>query len=447
MGALFDAASEEGVSWTIIGGLALVYLREPSLIRQLFIKKAECISRCGAQTRGPFGTGKRIIQNALITADGNTARQWHADMIRGFHNRSAMEEFFPKLVLIAECHVRRLREAGSGDDLGAFLQNYAIDAVWCLGLGVENASQYTREWLEPFAQYVQMAASLSYPLHHAALNLMCGRDFEQPDYFESNLHEKIDTCILQFLEAHADLLNPEAVKDPEKMNFLQRISLETGGSAVQPVTAGVLAHARQLFSHGFPAPTLLLTWALRELSLSPEVRYNLRAEIETSGWHHCRERHELLSDLPYLNAVVNELLRLYPPIPMTARAIDYPISMQTQSGVSFVIPAQARVAVSIDMLHQDPQIWGEDATRFRPERWDGLLVNTLEGACKYLPFLTGPRRCPCTGFILQQIKVFLAVLLLEVEVEVTNASIVGKKLGPVSEPTQSLIFTVCPKPY
>ncbi|CAG8897975.1 unnamed protein product [Penicillium egyptiacum] len=419
MRALFNAAAEEGISWTLIGNVPLVYLRDPTLIRQVFVKNAESISRCGIQTRGPFGTGKRIIRSALITADGDVARHWHADMTRGFHNRLAMEGFHSKLISIAVGHVQRLRDVGLGDNLQSHLQDYAMDAVWCLGLGLENASECTRNWEEPFAKYVQMAASISYPLHHTVINLLCGREFEEPDYYENDLHERIEKCVLQLLEANLDLLNPEAVKPRDQMNFLQSISHETGGSAAQPITPDVLAHARQIFSHGFPAPTLLLLWALRELSLYPEVKQKLRAELQESNWYHQKEL-QLLSRLPYLDAV------------------------QTQSGASFVIPVEARVAVSIAMLHQDPHIWGQDASRFRPDRWDGLLPNTTESQCKYLPFLTGHRRCPCTGFVLQQVKVFLAVLLTEVDLEVTNASTIEKKLGPVSEPTEPMAFRVTP---
>lgn len=43
---------------------------------------------------------------------------------------------------------------------------------------------------------------------------------------------------------------------------------------------------------------------------------------------------------------------------------------------------------------------------------------------------------------MQQVKVFLAVLILEVDMEVTNASVVEKRLGPVSQPTEPLRFTV-----
>ncbi|KAL4876977.1 cytochrome P450 [Aspergillus karnatakaensis] len=409
MGALFDAAANEGVSWTLVGGLPLIYLRDPVLIRQLFIKSSSSISRCGSQTKGPFGTGKRIIRNALITADGEVARQWHADMVRGFHNSSSMEVFHSQLISISSTHVRKL---------------------------------YTQDWHGPFNQYVHMSASMSYPLQHILISLLAGQKFSQPDYREKNLHDRIDACVLRLLQDNLHLINPERAA-VDKMNFLQRISHESGGTAADPITHNVLAHAKQIFSHGFPAPTLLLLWALRELTLQPKVKEKLRAELIASSWYGDSNL-QTLSQLPYLDAVVNEVLRLYPPIPTTARAIDESIDMETESGFHFVIPITARVAVSLDMLHHDPQIWGEDAAHLRPERWEGLLVNTVESECKYLPFLTGPRRCPCTGFVIQQVKVFLAVLLRETDLEVTNAAAVEKRLGPVAEPTVPVSFVAHP---
>ncbi|KAL5343997.1 cytochrome P450 [Aspergillus crustosus] len=445
MGALFHAAEKEGISWTLVGGLPLVYLRDPALIRQLFVKSNPSISRCGKETKGPFGTGKRIVPNALITAEGEVAQRWHADMLRGFHNRPSMESFHPRLISIATAHISTLLKRGSGSDLQALLQDYAMDTVWCLGLGLADASQYTRHWQQPFDQYVHMAASMSYPAQHILRNLVSGRLYSEPDHIEKNLSDQIDNCVIQLLKENSHLLNPKAVPVDE-MNFLQRISFETGGSAAQPITPDVLAHAKQIFSHGYPAPTLLLLWGLTELSLHPKVKQKLRAELSESTWHDDQTLQKLqtLLKLPYLDAVVNELLRIHPPIPTTARAIDYPLHMETQSGLQFELPVTARVAVSLDMLHHDVQIWGEDASVFRPERWHNLRSNIMESECKYLPFLTGPRRCPCTGFVVQQIKVFLAALLCKGDLEVVNAAAVEKKLGPVAGPTAPVAFTVMP---
>ncbi|KAL4937885.1 cytochrome P450 [Aspergillus oleicola] len=213
------------------------------------------------------------------------------------------------------------------------------------------------------------------------------------------------------------------------------------GKASQFITPDVFAHAKQIFSHGFSAPTLQLLWAVRELSMHPDVRQKLRTELQHSEWCQ-RQEMQLLYQLPCLNAVVNELIRLHPPITTTARAIDHPVDLKTATGATIKLPMAAQVTVSLDLLHHDTQILGEDAAEFRPERWDSLHANTLESECKYFPFLMGPRRCPCSGYVLQMVKVFLAVLLLEVDLEVTNATTVEKKLGPVSMPSIPLAFAV-----
>ncbi|KAL4798517.1 cytochrome P450 [Aspergillus venezuelensis] len=443
IGALFHGAEKEGISWTLIGGTPVVYLRDPALIRQLFITKSESISRCGGQTRGPFGSGKRIAGTTLITADGDVARRWHADMLRGFNNRPAMDSFHTTLVSIAERHVKRLRNLRKGNYLQVHIQKFALDAVWSLGFGLDNASEVTgtQEWLETFGQYVQTAASIAHPLKHIVMNIMSGRPFEESDMVESAIGDKIDKVVLGLLEDNIDLVNPDTAKNSKHMNFLQRISSETGGTALQPITADVFAHAKQIFSHGCSAPTLQLLWALRELSLRPDVRQRLRTELRQSAWIE-KQDIQLLYQLPYLDAVVNEIFRLYPPIPTTARIIDNPVHLKAASEASISLPTEAQVTFSLDMLHHDPQIWGEDANKFRPERWDSLHMNTLESECKFVTFLVGPRRCPCSGYVLQMVKVFLAVCVLEVDLEVTNAMAVEKRLGPVSVPTVPLGFAV-----
>lgn len=69
--------------------------------------------------------------------------------------------------------------------------------------------------------------------------------------------------------------------------------------------------------------------------------------------------------MPYLNAVVKETLRVYPPV-----AIMFRISKVADvwpSGVT--IPAGTLIPIFPSVLHQTASFWGEDAHQFRPERW------------------------------------------------------------------------------
>lgn len=65
-------------------------------------------------------------------------------------------------------------------------------------------------------------------------------------------------------------------------------------------------------------------------------------------------------------------------------------------------------------MHLDPSIWGDDATSFRPERWDGLKPKW-----EYIPFLGGKRMCPAQQMVLTQIA-YIVVRILQEFREIEN---------------------------
>jgi len=115
--------------------------------------------------------------------------------------------------------------------------------------------------------------------------------------------------------------------------------------------------------------------------------------------------------LPYVEAVIAETLRLWPPVRLVTRRVTGAFEL---GGRRFA-PGWTCV-VSIDVLHRDPR-WWPDPERFLPERWlapdeDGAGFDAdgdrPRGA--YLPFGAGPRRC--TGELMgrQQAALVLAAV-------------------------------------
>ena len=78
--------------------------------------------------------------------------------------------------------------------------------------------------------------------------------------------------------------------------------------------------------------------------------------------------------MSYLQNVLNETLRLYPPVPINNRVAKRTTVLSTGGGpdrtAQVLIPKGLTVAYSIYAMHRRPDLYGMDAEFFRPERWD-----------------------------------------------------------------------------
>ncbi|KAH8111360.1 cytochrome P450 [Phellopilus nigrolimitatus] len=148
-----------------------------------------------------------------------------------------------------------------------------------------------------------------------------------------------------------------------------------------------------------------------------------------------------LSDLPVLDAVLKETLRLYPPVPFVRRvsrqtsalSLSQPLILDDgRTAVnSITVPRGTTVWVSITGANRSREIWGDDAGEWKPERW--LRGETeLRSAEKKLPglysgmltFLGGGRSCIGYRFALIEMKIILVTLLSSFRFTATEDQIV-----------------------
>jgi enediyne biosynthesis protein E7 len=159
-------------------------------------------------------------------------------------------------------------------------------------------------------------------------------------------------------------------------------------------------------SHGVPGAAL--SWLIRELGLRPQ----LAAAIQTEA-HAYAEAIATGSPvvLPYTDAAVKELLRLYPPIWLMVREVREPTTL----GPWHAHPRD-QVLLPIYLVHRDPRWWPQPE-RFCPERW---LDGQPHVRHTYLPFGSGPRMC--LGYRLGSLQLVLAagVLANQYRIELTN---------------------------
>jgi cytochrome P450 len=155
---------------------------------------------------------------------------------------------------------------------------------------------------------------------------------------------------------------------------------------------------RQLIVGGQDTLTSALVWGMFHLHWSPAALESLRAELAPLG---PIPSPEALAQLPYLGAVCDETLRMYPIVPIVPRRAAQPLSFRGHP----VLPGQ-NIALAITLLHTNEEVWPEPH-RFLPERFVGKKYAPYE----YAPFGGGARRCLGAAFSSYQMRIVLGTLI------------------------------------
>lgn len=158
---------------------------------------------------------------------------------------------------------------------------------------------------------------------------------------------------------------------------------------------------------GHETTGIALAWACYWLHREPTALERLRAEVDALGDD---ADPEALAKLPYLEAVCQETLRLYPIAPDVPRQLARPL---TVGGYSLTPPMG--LVVSTTVLHERPELYPEPG-RFRPERF----LERRFSAFEYTPFGGGHRRCIGAAFAMYELKIALATFVRHAALELAE---------------------------
>jgi cytochrome P450 len=164
---------------------------------------------------------------------------------------------------------------------------------------------------------------------------------------------------------------------------------------------------------GFETTTAGLAWAFERILREPRVLDRLREELDAG-------------EQGYLDAVVKEVLRARPSVPIVARKVREPVQI-----AGYEMPAGTVLMASVYLVHMDPEVYPEPEV-FRPERFSEGRPNPRA----WIPFGGGVRRCLGASLAQLEMKIALGTVLRELDLEVVD---------PSPEPPVRRRFTFAPK--
>lgn len=188
--------------------------------------------------------------------------------------------------------------------------------------------------------------------------------------------------------------------DDRHFDFVTMLMSARDGDTGEPMSERELVdEIMTLVVAGHETTASALNWTWYLLAGHPEVEAKLHAELDARG-----ELQDLslktMESLTYVQQVIHEALRLYPPGWLITRRSIGPDRIG-----GFELPAGADVFLSPYLLHRHPAHW-QDPDEFRPERFTAE-AEAARHRYAYIPFVAGPRHCVGETFALYEMAMHL----------------------------------------
>lgn len=152
---------------------------------------------------------------------------------------------------------------------------------------------------------------------------------------------------------------------------------------------------------------ILLEWILARMVLHPEIQTRVQEEIDYVVGKSRTISDSDIPNLPFLQSVVKECLRMHPPGPLLswARLAVHDVHV----GQSF-IPAGTTAMVNMWAITHDERVWAEPE-KFDPNRFMGEEVSVMGSDLRLAPFGAGRRVCPGKAMGMATVQLWLGELL------------------------------------
>jgi cytochrome P450 len=390
----------------------------PDTVRRAFITRHASFERKSPQMRAAL---RPLLGDGLFVSDGETWRRRRRAVTPVVHaNRLPL--FAPIFVEAALEAEERWKRQGQIDALGEMARLTAeviCRALFGKTLGRSRASQI----VEGFSAYQRRVGQID-------LFSLLGLPSWTP-----RLHGPLLALSASQVKASINgILDDHLGKRNRAEKTVVDLLLDCRDEDGRPLTRDAVRNeVATLFMAGHETTANTLAWAWYLLSQSPDVASRLHAELDDvlAGRAPALED---LERLPYTRAIIEETLRLYPPVPVLAREAGRDETLRGRP-----VPAGSLVMVVPWLLHRHRRYWS-DPDSFIPERF--LPDQPAPDKYVYLPFSLGPRVCAGLAFGLAEAVLCLATLAQNLELRLVP----GAKVEPVCRltlrPGRALPMTV-----
>lgn len=360
-----------------------IFINHPGLIEQVLVTQQHKFHKGALVKRATA----RLLGEGLLTSEGAFWRRQRNLAQPAFHH-ARVAEYAPAMVEQALARVESWREGEARD---------VCEEMMRLTMGIAVKTLFGTEMTAEGNLVTEAVGRLMrYELRRLRSPVRLPKSWPTRASRRANqAYEYLDSLVYRII---AD----RRTAGKEGHDLLSMLISATDEHGSRMTAQQLRDETMTLFLAGHETTALTLAWTWHLLAENARTEVLLHEEL-------CRvlggrsPQMEDLERLPYLDGVISESLRLYPPAYALARTATEPFEL---AGYRF--PAGTTVLMSQWVMHRDPRYFA-DPTVFRPERWLDGLARRLP-AFAYFPFGGGPRRCIGQGFAHMEAMLLVATI-------------------------------------
>ncbi|KAH6791397.1 hypothetical protein C2S51_006403 [Perilla frutescens var. frutescens] len=220
--------------------------------------------------------------------------------------------------------------------------------------------------------------------------------------------KELDELVGEWLEEHRKREYSGEEKPRDFMDVMLSVVKGWDFECEYHVDTIIKATCGALISGGNDTTSVVFIWALSLILNHPHDMKKAQEELDKHVGKDRRVNESDINNLVYLQAITKEILRLYPPGPLSGTR---KLTEDCYVG-GYHIPKDTWLIANLYKLHRDPQMW-PNPLEFRPERFmkGDKNIDVKGQDFELIPFGAGRRVCPGTNFALQMLHLVLASIL------------------------------------
>lgn len=370
----------------------IVIFSNPQAIEKVFTAPPE-LFEVGKQTTIPI----RVLlgDNSLILSDGIKHQKARRLLMPPFHGERMKS--YSNIIVEVTKQIIASWQVGKPFCLRDYTQEISLRVILRTIFGLDEGKRYEQlrqvliSWLDIFNSPLK-SFFLFFPVLQKDVGFLSpwGQFVKQKQL----IHEILQAEIIRRRK------NPETLGED-----ILSLILSARDEAGQPMSdVEIRDELITMLFAGHETTANSLAWAFYWIHYLPEVREKLMAELNSLP-HNADSN--TITKLPYLSAIISETLRIYPTVVFVGRQLKAPFEM-----LGYNFEPGTSLLPSIYLTHHREDIYPEPK-KFKPERFLEKQFSPYE----YLPFGGGNRRCLGYAFALFEMKLVLATILSQLELE------------------------------